>query len=273
MRFIYTVAALMLFAGPVVAEEISPGSTGAELIFELRDSYQPNHVGSYKESRQIMFSDLDNENGFVRLVYTGHKFRTNGIPNANKVNTEHTWPQSKFKNAGSGRQRMKADLHHLYPTWNRVNGARGAKRFAELNDNRTTGWWKSAQKETSIPNSSIDEYSESTSDGFEPREDHKGNVARSMAYFYAVYGGKNIDFGWFEPQLETLYEWHKADPVDAAEIARTEGISKTQGNKNPFVLDETLFGRAFFPERHLGMAPIDPALVSEQFEVLHQEQR
>ena len=59
-----------------------------------------------------MFGEVDNENGKVRLVYTGVEFATTEIPNANVVNTEHTWPQSKFKNAtGSHKGKMKADLH------------------------------------------------------------------------------------------------------------------------------------------------------------------
>ena len=41
----------------------------------------------------------------------------------------------------------------------------------------------------SIPNQFIDEYSEVDNDNekFEPREDVKGNIARSMFYFYTIY--------------------------------------------------------------------------------------
>ncbi|WP_219607928.1 endonuclease, partial [Vibrio parahaemolyticus] len=63
-----------------------------------------------------------------------------------------------------------------------------------------------------IPTQNIDSYSESTNEEFEPREDHKGNVARAMAYLYTVYDLPSGSKRWFENQLNTLYQWHLLDP-------------------------------------------------------------
>jgi len=35
--------------------------------------------------------------------------------------------------------------------------------------------------------------------------------------------------------LSTLLEWHRADPPDAAEVARNDVIFAHQGNRNPFI--------------------------------------
>lgn len=226
------------------AETVAPGKEGAELLRFLRENYSPRQNLSYREARRHMFSRIDNQDGWVRLVYTGKPYRTSDIPNPNKVNTEHTWPQSMFKQA-SGRQGMKSDLHHLFPTYNRVNGERGHKAFDDIPNHATETWWDDAEAEYDVPADEIDEYSEATDDLFEPREDHKGNVARALAYFYAVYGNQNIQSGWFLSRIETLRRWHHEDPVDERERARTAGIAAVQGNLNPFVLDPSAFDRSF----------------------------
>jgi deoxyribonuclease-1 len=65
---------------------------------------------------------------------------------------------------------------------------------------------------------------------FEPRNEHKGNLARALLYF-AVRYERSIE-PW---QEEILRCWHALDPPDAAEVARTNGIELLQGTRNPFV--------------------------------------
>lgn len=223
-------------------DSIAPELHGVALRQYLRQHYVPRRALSYKSARKQMFSRIDNRDGKVRLVYTGVEFATRDIPNHTIVNTEHTWPQSKFGRA-SDRQRMKSDLHHLFPTYNRVNGARGNSRFAEIPDQQTQAWWRAASASHGIPSADIDEYSESIPSAFEPREDHKGNVARAMFYFYITYEDRGIDSTWFLPQIETMRTWNKLDQVDEAERRRSKAIAGLQGNENPFVLDPTLIDR------------------------------
>lgn len=176
----------------------------------------------------------------MRCVYTGKEIDTNAIPDPTVMNTEHTWPQSKFNE----RVPMKTDLHHLFPTLAKVNQVRGNLPFADIADNQTSGWWRSATRERQIPASAtIDLYSESTNDVFEPREDHKGNVARAMIYFWVVYGDDNISSNWIKSQLGTLARWHVEDPISDDERNRNQRIKALQGNENPFVLDESLVAR------------------------------
>ncbi len=228
----------------VGAQTVQPGKFGEELRESLREEFTSTNVLSYRNARRAMFGHIDNSQGEVRLVYTGSLFGTSGIPNHNVVNTEHTWPRSKFKHAQNSRQ-MKTDLHHLFPTWNKVNGERGSFPFGEIPDTETDAWWNDRTAELVIPSSDIDEYSESVEGVFEPREDHKGNVARSMFYFFTMYEKRGINVEWFLPQVPTLLAWHALDPSDEIEKQRSQAIEQRQGNNNPFVFDPTLANRIF----------------------------
>jgi hypothetical protein len=144
-------------------------------------------------------------------------------------------------------------MHHLYPTRIQVNSSRGSDPFAEIPDLDTDRWFRKTQVLTSIPGTLIDEYSEKDDTGarFEPREDHKGNVARAMFYFYTMYEleANSADPNFFPIQKNVLYDWHRYDPVDTLEFSRTALIAGYQdGLVNPYVLDSSLVRRAYFHE-------------------------
>jgi len=166
------------------------------------------------------------------------------------INCEHTWPKAKGASSSSV---ALWDLHHLFPTRVDVNGNRDNSPFDEIDDNQTDVWYWLDFNTTSIPGQFINEYSEldNASDGrFEPREDHKGNVARAMFYFYTMYKAEAdaADPNFFPLQKDILWQWHNADPADALEISRTNQIAGYQENKaNPYILDATLVQRAYFP--------------------------
>jgi endonuclease/exonuclease/phosphatase family metal-dependent hydrolase len=222
------------------AQVIGSGHTGRNLINHLRTQFTPTGVLSYKDARKKMFAEIDNRGGKVRCVYTGVEIATSGIPDDSVMNTEHTWPQSKFREKSP----MKSDLFHLFPTVSRVNSERGNNPFGEIPDDATEFWWISKTAVTRAPRAADrDNFSESVDDRFEPREDHKGNVARAMLYFWVVYGNRDVTPKFIDAQFDTLLAWHKADPVDAAERARNDKIKAIQGNENPFILDPTLASR------------------------------
>lgn len=78
---------------------------------------------------------------------------------------------------------------------------------------------------------------------FEPRDDHKGNAARAMFYYYTMYRSEAdaADPNFFHLQKATLCQWHLDDPVDSLEWLRTSRIAPFQNNRvNPFVMDCTL---------------------------------
>ncbi len=237
-------------------QEIFPALSGQELRNALVQNYKPATVLPFNDARDTLFSRIYARNDSLRCVYTGMTIYLNpaldptiaafGDGGVNGINTEHTYPQSKGAETGNPR----ADMHHLYPTRVEPNGTRGDAPFSEITDNQTEEWFYLNQKQSSIPTSNIERYSEYKDYVFEPREDHKGNVARAMFYFYTMYKAEAdlADNSYFESQRLTLCNWHLLDPADQDEAVRTWAIAGYQdGKPNPFVLDCTLARRAYCP--------------------------
>jgi len=195
---------------------LQSGYSDDSLIAKLHDLIDNQHSYSYTEARQLMFSDIDNKNGYVEGVYTGVKIKTSGIPDGTVMNCEHTWPQSQFGSDQAGIK--KTDLFHLYPADSKANSIRSSYHFGEV---VSAKWEKNGSKlGTDAHGATV----------FEPRDVHKGNVARSIFYFSVRYGMK---IGANEE--EVLRKWNKLDPVDDAERARCNKIYSYQHNRNPFI--------------------------------------
>ncbi len=231
-------------------QPVFPDLSGQELLDQLAIAYQPYLPLTQAQARDTLFARIYSHDDSLTCVYTGFTiwldptmdptqaaFMDNS-PDA--INTEHTFPQSLGATGLAGR-----DMHHLYPTRADVNAARGNSAFAEIPDNETEKWFYLNQQTTSIPSAQIDSYSELKGELFEPREDHKGNVARAMFYFYTMYEAQ-ANATYFETQRQTLCAWHLQDPVDQEEWDRTWRIAQYQdGKPNPFVLDCTLAERSY----------------------------
>ena len=244
---------VLLFRSLSFSQEIigGAGSAGQPLLDYVILNYKSSSTLGYNNARDVMYSiiDLEDDNS-LKGIYTNYTITINPSQdprpqtNALNINCEHSWPQSM----GAGSEPQKSDLHHLYPCRGNVNSSRGNKPFADINDNETDKWWRSDYYETSIPSQYINEFSEVDNDNgkFEPREDVKGNIARSIFYFYTVYNNV-ADQSFFDIQKETLYTWHKEDPANEKELERTYAIASYQNNiPNPFIIDSTLIKRIWF---------------------------
>lgn len=209
------------------------GLRNRELMGEIKYAASHNFrgLGYKKRAKKELFGNLhletDGQGYFVRDVYCDFIVRTNVGPNRlpknNEMNTEHTWPQSK----GARSEPARGDLHHLFPTDSSANSARSNHPFGEVDGERATSNCPLSQKGRIInPKTG----KASTTYGFEPPKEHRGNVARAMFYVSAKYGYR------LEP-LEEYYlrKWHLDDPVDRNELERNEGIQEVQGNRNPFI--------------------------------------
>ncbi|CAN1212558.1 Endonuclease I [Tumidithrix helvetica PCC 7403] len=235
---------------PSPISAIFPSLTREELLKKLALEFAPKKTLSYRAAREAIFSDIDNKSNTIEDVYSGYKIQLDEpIPPVDEareegINTEHTYPQSKGANG-----KAKSDIHHLFPTWDRANSLRDNDPFGDIPDDKTKRWLLKGSESSQIPTSSINEYSESDLNVFEPREDHKGNAARAVFYFYTLYKSQadSEDPNFFQKQQKTLCEWHQQDPVDTAELSRSHAIVEYQGNENPFVLDKTLASRTYCP--------------------------
>ncbi len=254
IRFLFYGLIIFWFSSLCGQGIIFPGLSGQELLDSLVANYKPPFVLSYGTARDSMYAYIDNHNDSVTGVYTGYtifvphgSLHPRNYTNAADpiINAEHTWPRSKGATGMA-----KRDLHHLFPTNANANSARASFPFDEIPDNLTDRWYRDTDILPNIPPDHIDEYSElDFNTRFEPREDHKGNVARAMFYFYTMYREKadSADPNFFTIQKNVLRHWNNLDPVDSAEIARTLAIANLQGGKvNPFVMDTSLIGRAYF---------------------------
>jgi len=183
---------------------------------ELQEQ-SPGAECSYSTATRYMFTALDKVGGEVTCVYTG---RTTAVgaekPDPEDMNTEHTWPQSQGASSGPA----KCDLHHLYPTDYDANATRADHPFGTVSTNQRWSDGGSRLGDNSGGQTV-----------FEPRDIHKGNVARSMVYFATHYNHSLTE------AEKTLYAtWHAQDPVDDTERSRTLEIERRQGNINPFVV-------------------------------------
>jgi len=137
---------------------------------------------------------------------------------------------------------LVCDIHHLVPTFDRWNSTRGSFPFDENEDELTEKWMYLGESidcdnnTPCIPDDMVDAYSELISNQnestFEPKEDAKGNVARSVFYFFTVYPNYDINR---VGAIQTFYDWHIEDPVNEEDVARNEAIAAYQGNHNPYV--------------------------------------
>jgi hypothetical protein len=265
LSLLVVLVALASTASGQTQQTLFPGETGETLLASIRAAYRPSSVLSYSGAQDRLMDSIDSttvegQSG-VAGVYSGYFVPFDGqcsygpcnAGDANQdvfnggsgLNVEHTWPRSLLNG------NAESDMHHLFPTRVDVNGARSNFRFAEIPDAQTTTWYEGATRTSSIPTVDIDDYSELRSGtSFEPREDHKGNVARALFYIAAVYdAGTNSDFPFDATDRQTLYDWHYADPITAEDQARSARVAQFQGGTdNPFVLDSTLARRAFFPD-------------------------
>lgn len=238
------------------------GLEGSALIQTLQDNFRPNNVLSYGDARDTLYRNIDARNDTLYGVYTGYAVylppgedpTTAAFENGTGLNTEHTYPRAK----GAQSPTPEADMHHLFPTRAVVNAARGSFPFADIPPNQVNNWYYLDQQQSNTPSSNIGLYSRVGDQVFEPRDDHKGDVARAMFYFYTVYQpeANAADPSFFAQQRLTLCQWHASDPVSEKEWARTHQIAAYQeGKANPFVLDCTVADRCYCEDVILPCSP------------------
>ena len=141
-------------------ELIAPDLNSEELIEYLNSNYKTNNVLGYGPARDIMYSEIDNNNGEVFGIYTNYStFLTQGVDPSvdlynNGMNCEHLWPQS----LGADNSPMKSDMHHLRPCKDNVNSTIGNKPYIEINVFLTDTWFWLTYESSSIPTNNINEY-------------------------------------------------------------------------------------------------------------------
>jgi hypothetical protein len=132
---------------------------------------------------------------------------------------------------------MNSDIFHLYPTDGYVNSMRGNYPFGKVG---TANW--TSQNGSKRGNCVSPGYSGTV---FEPRDEYKGDFARSYFYMETRYyneggnwpGSPMTSGSQLLPWGQTvMLLWHLQDPVSQKEINRNDSIYKNvQHNRNPFI--------------------------------------
>ncbi|WP_242926180.1 endonuclease [Pontibacter vulgaris] len=259
-KILHTLFLLLLLTQYAWAQSVPPSTlSGESLKVWLRENWYNGYhktlgYDGSQGARGYMYSYVDNYDGKVTCIYTGYQelkafSATGGSTAMTNINCEHTVPQSFFGKSDP----MVSDIHHLFPTHSKPNGTRSNYPFSDINDAVTTTWHVGDSKgyytTATIPTVNIDSYSESYSNTFEPREDHKGNTARAIFYFFTMYptqAGSITSVG----NINTLYQWHLQDPVDDRERERNNRVQAVQGNRNPYIDYPELVAKAW------GLVPV-----------------
>jgi endonuclease I len=187
-------------------------------------------------------------------------------------NREHLVPESFFEqyfqsigvntNINSVAYYVKNDAHFITPTDIKVNAWRGNLPFGRLYATNLNPCDDTASNKPcySSNNSKIGFNNNSgysagyTNNVFEPLDEFKGDIARSILYFVTRY--ENIlpqmysnctnttakamfdgtaDHSFNNTFLKILLTWHLNDPVSDREIAINNRIFTYQNNRNPFI--------------------------------------
>lgn len=206
----------------------------------------------YTPARDQMYGNIDNHDGYVTCVYTGRSayFSTRAGATANNFNCEHTWPQSFSDEL----EPMRSDLFHIYPSDITANSMRANLDFGIV----TTPTW-------SVGGSKLG-YDATSQQVFEPRDVHKGNVARTHFYYIIRYDGNYNEYISPAKMEAHFRNWHVSDPVDSLEALRNEDIYALQNNRNPFI-DHPAFADRISSFFGTAVRALDPEIAAAPAEI------
>lgn len=230
---------------------------GTQLLGQLHDLITTTHTKytSYNDCKDpeiIKKTDPGSNSSSVMEFYSQADISSTwGSGAVGTWNREHVWCQS-LSNGLWGESGGGSDLHHIRPVETRLNSTRGNDKYG-IATNGDPEYYKDKNGN----NVAIGGYSSGGT--FEPLDQVKGDVARIVMYVYTHYntysnvggttngsGGKfgtlnfsNIMVGSEDEAIEALLEWNELDPVDETERTRNDAVYEIQGNRNPFVDNES----------------------------------
>ncbi len=197
-----------------------------------------------------MFTDIPSATGEFEFNHCIHR-DGGSCPGGEGVcyNREHSFPVSWWGGGTTLSDTIYTDLHHIYPSDRQMNIVKSNYPPGNVlvpSSTGSNGFTMGANATyPCVPSTGAKNY-------FEPIDDYKGDYART--YFYVVTRYQHNMLAWQgnSPQgacfmdgsyypslqpwaLQTLLEWHAADPVSQKEIDRNNAVFAIQGNRNPYI--------------------------------------
>lgn len=220
-------------------------------VNDLRDKINPHDTifySSYAPRLVASFLERDTTGGkkVVNCVYTNTPYIYEGAfgwwtgqgTNPATLTREHSFAQSwmpsntgqpSWPNAPNGKEYPEYnDMHHLFPAHQIIaNGKRSNNPFGVVVNATYTSPTGMGKLGTNAGGTVV----------YEPRDEHKGDLARALMYMSTCYNLVNGN-DWRFPSNQSpavIMQWHQQDPPSNLEIARHEFIASLQKNRNPFI--------------------------------------
>lgn len=169
----------------------------------------------------------------VNCVYSGEAFMYNEPFGWTTFSREHTFCHSWMPTYPSSTGPEYSDYFNLYPTnQNDANAVRSNYPLGEVVN--VTYTYLGCKYGQDVNGRTV----------FEPRDEQKGDAARSIFYMATSYNTASTNWGLPNPISATimygqdqnlLKAWHFQDLPDAREIAKNDFLDSLQGNRNPFI--------------------------------------
>lgn len=190
------------------------GLTGAALqkkLLEINKPKSPSYVWSRYEAADEALDDSTS----VLCVYTRHNIKkSNHCGNYawDKWNREHVWTQTAYPASDS-------DNHNIFACEGQINNYRGNLPYAE--GGQTVVVFDHVTECKMVKNTS-----------FEPCDDAKGEIARSVMYGTVMYSYTMTEI---IDSIALALKWHLQHPKTERDTRRNNIVYTLQGNRNPFV--------------------------------------
>lgn len=215
---------------------INPNNaTFAADLATLINPHTDNFYSNYGPRMVSLFwaRDTTNDQRVVNCVYSGNpEVYTEPFAWTN-FSREHTYAFSWMPSNPNQNTPEYSDYFNLYPTdQNNANVIRSNYPLGEVVNASYT--FMGCKFGTNALGQGV----------FEPRDEQKGDAARSLFYMATCYNTQTTNWGFPNPisssipfgqDQDLLKAWNYMDPPDGREIAKNDFIDSLQGNRNPFI--------------------------------------
>ena len=215
---------------------------------DLTNFYNQTDLDKYYDhdaSNTTILLDIYSEipNGSDSYEYTTANIVGSASAEGQGWNREHMMPQSTF----NSNYPMYSDLFYVIPTDARINQLRSNYPYGIAKASTTPFYTFTNGSKINTNATAGSGYSGRV---YEPIDEFKGDIARSLLYFITRYEDKLQSFDYNDnnnPQdgssgrgfdqwyINLLMLWHQNDPVSAKEIARNNYAYVYQKNRNPYI--------------------------------------
>lgn len=248
---------------------------------DLPDYYNQTDLDIYYDhdaSNTTLLLDMYSEipTGPDAYEYTSAQLISSAATEGLGYNREHMMPQSTFYS----NYPMYSDLYFVIPTDAKINQLRSNYPYG-ISTTTTSNIFYTFTNSSKIGTNATPNMLY-TGRVYEPIDEFKGDIARSLLYFAVRYEGKLNTFkfnnnanptsdtnpldgteekAFDDAYIAMLLEWHAQDPVSQREIDRNNSVYNIQKNRNPFV-DHPQWVNAIWNQTPDNVAPLSPSDLS-----------